>query len=93
MGAISLPLFKRDAATTIEDVLLEMKNSRRAGVVLERNDDKCLVLYARDLLEARRDGVHRLGDIVRGYPCEILDSSAGQKFSLDLVRPLRTQLA
>jgi hypothetical protein len=89
MDTIAIPLIQASSAISIAEALEELKRWRRAGLVVE-DEDNYRMLYIRHLLEARRDGINRLASIKGGYPVHLLEPVDMSSFGLDLVRPLKT---
>jgi CBS domain-containing protein len=88
MDVVMLPLV--DARTTVSDALAIMTRQRRAGVVVQRNDDDYTILDAGTLLRARARGVTRVNRVAGAEKVQLLSPAVARKHRVDIVRPQRT---
>ncbi len=84
MEPIKLPFFS--SITRIDDALDQMRAKRRSGLVVEGLSAPKL-LYAGDLLYARKEGAVTLGDIQRGEPLILLLNKRIVEFPVGSVEP------
>jgi hypothetical protein len=89
MDVIVLPLVWPN--TPVAGALEMLHTYKRAGVVRQGWDDTYRLLYAGDLLRAREDGIAEVGQIDAGESVMIVEMPAVTTFSIDIVRPRRTE--
>lgn len=87
MGTLDIPLVKPE--TTIQDALDQMTLVGCCGVVVQRPNASELV-YVRQVLEARDEGLTEVGQIPDGVPLLDANSAGVEAAALDLVEPQRT---
>jgi hypothetical protein len=87
MGTLDIPLVKPE--TTIQDALDQMSLVDRCAVVVQRPGASEL-LYVRQVLEARDEGLAEVGQIQDGVPLLDANSAGVRAAALDLVEPRRT---
>lgn len=91
MDAIIVPLVTQQAE--VEPSMQLLQRRERSGLVVHHDlesPDRYRLLYAGDLMTARRDGVPTVGQVPGGHPVQVVDAVLAGSFGLDLVRPHRT---
>ncbi len=78
----------------IVDAVTLLKERRRSGLVVEKDEEHYRLHYIGALLKARDDGKPAtVGQLKGGHDLLIPDQKTTTRFGLDLIRPLRTGTA
>ena len=89
MDSIDVPIYQQSDRTSIDHALKELRRMKRGGLLI-RNRDEYRLLFAGDLLRARRDGMVTVQDIPAGYPVMVATDEHVHIHGLNLLEPQRT---
>jgi hypothetical protein len=83
MDSIDVPIYLQSDRTRIDDALQELRRRKRGGLLV-RGKDECRLLFAGDLLRARRDGISAVQRISGGQPVMVVTEEHARSHGVDL---------
>lgn len=90
MDSVEVPVYKQSDRTTINDALSELRRWERGAIVIHDQTGYRL-LFAGELLRARRDGVEIVQDIAGGEPMLAATEKEARSHDLNLHWPEDSQ--
>jgi hypothetical protein len=90
MDSIDVPIYKQSGRIGIDDALGELRRKERGGVLIQ-DGNRYRLLFAGDLLRARRAGVLNVQDVSGGEPVMVTTEEHAISHGLDLHEPHRTR--